>query len=107
LKVGARSSIMARPRSVRNGQTTKFSGKLRGGFVPEGGKLVDLQAFFRGRWRSFATPRADRRGKWRYRYRFGATRGLVTYRIRARIPHEAAYPFEAASSRVLKMQVRG
>ena len=52
--------------------------------MPDGGKLIDLQAYYRGGWRTFATPRTDRRGRWSYRYRFGATRGTVRYRFRAR-----------------------
>ena len=52
-------------------------GALRGGYVPEGGKLVDLLAYYRGQWRTFATTRTEAAGRWSYRYRFGATRGLV------------------------------
>ena len=52
-------------------------GALRGGYVPEGGKLVDLLAYYRGQWRTFATTRTEAAGRWSYRYRVGATRGLV------------------------------
>ena len=38
------------------------AGGWRGGPIPDGGKLIDLQAFYRGRWRTFATPRTDARG---------------------------------------------
>ena len=105
--VPARSSIAVDRRSVRNGNAVQFTGRLLGGHVPEGGKLLDLQAYYRGRWRTFATPRTDARGRWSYRYRFGATRGLVRYAFRARIRREAAYPYELGYSRRVSVTVRG
>jgi hypothetical protein len=105
--VPATSSIHVDRRAVRNGQAVLFTGRLAGGHVPEGGKLIDLQAYYRGGWRTFATPRSDGRGRWSYRYRFGATRGVVRYRFRARLRREAAYPFELGYSRRLRVTVRG
>ena len=40
----------------------RFSGKLRGGYVPKGGKLIELQAYERGRWRSITTLRTNAHG---------------------------------------------
>jgi hypothetical protein len=105
--VPARSSIAASRRLALNGQAVRFRGRLARGPVPDGGKLIDLQAFYRGRWRTFATPRTDRRGRWSYDYRFEATSGTVTYRFRARIRREAAYPYELGHSRVVRVTVRG
>jgi hypothetical protein len=102
----ARSTITASRRLVRNGHAVAFAGRLRGGPVPEGGKLIDLQVFYRGRWHTFATPRTDGR-KWAYRYRFQATSGRVTYRFRARIRREAAYPYELGHTRVVRVTVTG
>jgi hypothetical protein len=105
--VPARSAIRVDRRSVRNGEAVNFSGHLIGGPVPQGGKLIDLQAYYRGSWRTFATPRTDAHGRWRYRYRFGATSGVVRYRFRARIRREAAYPYELGYSRRVRVTVRG
>jgi hypothetical protein len=105
--VPARTSIAPSRKSLRNGQSVSFRGKLVGGPVPDGGKLIDLQAFYRGRWRTFATPRTNGSGRWRFRYRFEATRGVVRYRFRARIRREAAYPYELGYSRVVAVTVRG
>ena len=105
--VPARSSIAVDRRRVFNGDEVVFNGALRGGFVPEGGKLMDLQAYYRGGWRTFATARTDTGGRWAYRYRFGATRGLIRYRFRARIRREAAYPFELGYSSIVRVTVRG
>jgi len=105
--VPASSSIRVDRPAVRNGQSVLFTGRLAGGPVPDGGKLIDLQAYYRGAWRTFATPRTDARGRWSYRYRFGATRGTVRYRFRARIRREAAYPYELGNSRKVRVIVRG
>ena len=105
--VPARSSIAVDRRRVPNGESVTFSGRLVGRPLPDGGKLVDLQVKLRGRWRTFAAPRADSRGRWSYAYRFEATRGVVRYSFRARIRREAAYPYELGHSRVVWVTVRG
>jgi hypothetical protein len=105
--VPARTTIAASKRYVRNGRSVRFSGRLVGRPIPDGGKLIDLQAFYRRRWRTFATPRSDGEGRWRFVYRFEATRGLVRYRFRARIRREAAYPYELGHSRVVRVIVSG
>ena len=105
--VPARSSITVDRRAVRNGESVTFSGRLLGRPLPEGGKLVDLQVKLRGRWRTFAAPRADSRGRWSYAYRFEATRGRVRYSFRARIRRETAYPYELGHSRTVRVTVRG
>jgi hypothetical protein len=103
----ARTTISVSRTGVQNGQRVRFAGRLVGGPVPDGGKLIDLQARYRGRWRTFAIPRTDARGRWAFSYRFEATRGLVTYGFRARVRREAAYPYELGYSRVVKVTVRG
>jgi hypothetical protein len=103
----ARSTIAVDKRVVSNGSGVKFRGRLRGGPVPDGGKLIDLQAYFRRRWRTFATPRTNSQGEWSYRYRFEATVGRVVYRFRARIRREAAYPYELGRSRTVRVTVVG
>jgi hypothetical protein len=106
LSVPAKSKIRASKRRARNGERVTFSGQLRGKPVANR-KLVDLQAYYRGKWRTFATPRTDKKGKWRFRYRFGATRGTVVYRFRARIRREATYPYELGYSPQVRVTVRG
>ncbi len=68
--VRARSTLKASPRTIRSGQRVRFTGKLRGGYVPKGGKLIELQAYERGRWRSITTLRTNSKGAFSYRYRF-------------------------------------
>ena len=87
LRVRAASTIDVSRRSVINGEAVTFRGTVQGE-VPPTGKLLQLQVFSRGSWLTFATPRADQRGRWRHDYRFTATRGVTRYRFRARLPRE-------------------
>ncbi|HEX8075336.1 MAG TPA: hypothetical protein VF545_10190, partial [Thermoleophilaceae bacterium] len=108
VKVPAVTTIRPGRRAVRNGQRVTFAGRLRTQPIPRAGKLVDLQAFYRGRWRTFATPRAAAPGgAWRYVYRFGATRGRVTYRFRAVVRPESGYAYELGYSKVVRVGVVG
>jgi hypothetical protein len=107
VRVPAAATITASRSKARNGQTVTFRGSVLGRPLPHGGKVVDLQAFYRGRWRTFATPRAGSNGGWRYTYRFGATRGRVVYRFRAMVRRESAYPYELGYSRTVAVTVTG
>ena len=107
LRVRAASSIRVSRRRVRNGRGVVFRGRVASRPLPASGKLIEMQAHFRGRWRTFSTLRSDRSGRWRFRYRFGATLGRVTYRFRARLPSESGYPFTNGRSRVARVLVVG
>lgn len=108
LRVRASTSLRVSDRRVVNGEYVTFRGRVRGRPLPASGKLVELQAYSRGGWRTFAQPRASARtGRWAYRYRFQATRGRVQYRIRARVRQEATYPFHMGTSRPVHVTVVG
>ncbi len=105
--VRATSTIHASPRVVAQGGRVRFFGRLglRAARAPQGGKLVDLQAFDRGRWRTFATARArGSKGAWRYTYRFGKSPGR--YRVRLRIRREAVFPYDLGYSPSVSVRVR-
>jgi hypothetical protein len=106
--VRAATTIVPTPRHVVNGAYVRFHGRLRGGWLPAGGKLVELQVFTRREWRTFAEPRASARtGRWSFNYRFETIVGRVSFRFRAVIPHEAAYPYDSGTSRPTRVEVRG
>lgn len=107
LQVHAMSSIRVNRGTVRNGQEVVFTGRVATRPLPANGKLIEMQAHFRGRWRTFSTLRTSRAGAWKFRYRFGGTLGRVTYRFRARLPSEGGYPFVAGRSRVARVVVLG
>jgi hypothetical protein len=104
--VKARSTLKATPRSIRSGQRVRFSGKLRGGYVPTGGKLVELQAYERGRWRSITTLRTTSRGSFSYRYRFSFRARGTTFPVRVRVRPDASYPFALGTSKRVRVRVR-
>jgi len=107
LAVRARSSLSASRSRVENGERVRFEGRVLGRPVPREGKLLQLEAHYRGSWRTFAVLRSNRRGRWHYGYRFEATTGSVTYPFRVRIPRERSYPYAVGRSRVVKVVVRG
>lgn len=93
---------------ARLGEKVRFTGRLRGGHVPPIGKVLELQAYDQGLWRSFpSTVRTDARGRWTATLRFERTTGTYTYRIRARIRADTGYPFELGYSRTIRLTVRG
>jgi hypothetical protein len=107
LRVAAASGLVVNRHHVVNGDQVVFRGRVRGEPIPRIGKLLQLQVFSRGHWLTFATPRANARGLWRYPYRFTATRGETRYRFRVRLPREAGYPYEPGVSRTVRVKVSG
>ena len=108
LRVRASTSLGVNHRSVVTGNYVRFRGHLRGGWLPAGGVLVELQVRTRGKWRTFAQPRASgTNGRWSYQYRFETIRGRASFRFRARIRRQRGYPFTTGHSRYLSVRVRG
>ena len=106
VRVPARSTLKATPRTVRAGSRVRLSGRLLGGRVPTRGKLIDLQAREQGKWRTFATVRTRASGTFTTRYRFRGTAPRKTYPMRVRVRPDAAYPFAVGYSRSVKVRVR-
>jgi len=105
VRTPARARVRATPRSVPAGGVVRFRGRLLGGHVPHVGKLVELQARVGAGWRTFATLRTDRRGRFRHTHRFAAVSGGRTYWFRLRVRREATYPFEQATTSPLAVRV--
>ena len=105
LDVVAPITLKARPKLVHNWHSVTFRGRLLAGPMPRKGKLVNLQVVVDGHWHTFATVRSFKSGKYKYRYRFTRSFGLVTYRFRALSRYEAAYPFVAGHSKTVKVSV--
>lgn len=109
--VPARATIKVARRQLRNGQAARFSGRVLGGYLPAGGRELELQGFnpLRGRWQPVRTSglRSDGRGAWHASYRFTATRGTVRYRFRLRVPPRPDHPFADGYSRAVTVVVTG
>jgi hypothetical protein len=106
VNVRAGVTLRARPKRVPRGGRVRFRGRLLGKPIPAVGKLIDLQAFDGGRWRTFETTRANREGRFRARYRFTRTFSPRTFRFRARARREARYPYALGTSKVVRVRVR-
>jgi hypothetical protein len=108
VRVRAATTIEANPANVVNGETVMFRGKIKTGPQPATGKLVELQYFDRGEWRTFRSVHASAEsGRWSFEYRFTGTTGRRTYKFRARLPRESGYGYSAGKSRSVKVVVRG
>jgi hypothetical protein len=104
LLVTAGVTIKATPTKVRNRHATVFIGRLLGRPISKRGVVVDLQVFFRNKWRTFGAPRTNRAGKYRFKYRFMA--GAASWKFRARVRRESSYPFiEGYSAKTVKVKV--
>jgi hypothetical protein len=106
VNVKARVTLAASQRSVRPGTRVRFRGRLRGGYVPRAGKLVELQAHERGHWRSIRTVRSNARGVFGYTYRFSSRARGVRFPIRAVVRPDAGYPWALGTSRRIAVRVR-
>jgi hypothetical protein len=106
LRVRAGVRLAIHPRRARTGQAIRFSGRLLGGPMPRGGKQMVLMArASRGAWVRFNVVRTDRSGRFRSVYRFRQP-GAALYRFRALSLTEAAYPYLAGGSNVVKVRKR-
>jgi hypothetical protein len=103
LAVRAAARLRAADATVAPGGRVRLRGTLRGGFVPGRGKVVDLQAYDGGRWRTFATVRSRGR-RFTASYRFsGGARG--TFPMRARVRPDGTYPFALGYSPIVRVRV--
>lgn len=103
LRVRAPVTLRAsRRRLPARRQRARFSGRVRGGFVPRRGVRVNVQAFENRRWQTFESRRTDRRGRFRVRVPFSGRRG--TFRLRAVVPTDSAYPFALGRSRTVRVR---
>jgi hypothetical protein len=99
VRAGVRLTIAPRTASV--GSSIRFSGRLRGGPVPKGGKLLVLEARSPGgRWLEFDVIRSDARGRFHASYRFKFA-GPAHYQFRVLCEAEADYPFATGASNVV------
>ncbi len=112
LGLGVRSAVRLRTSSAVariGGTPLVFRGRIAGvpGAIPSGGKSVQLQFRLPGLpWAEFRTIQTDRRGRFRYAYRFSDddSRG-ARFQFRAYAPAQSGWPYEPGGS--LPVAVRG
>ncbi|HEY2216669.1 MAG TPA: carboxypeptidase regulatory-like domain-containing protein, partial [Solirubrobacteraceae bacterium] len=94
------------PHTTSAGHSISFTGRLRGGPIPAGGKQLVLEASSPGSgWIEFKVVRTDARGRYRASYRFKFA-GPADYRFRVRSEAESDFPFAAGSSNVVRVHER-
>ncbi len=101
LSVRAGVSLSVAPHTTSVGRSIHFSGRLLGGPVPAGGKLLVLEARSPGgAWLEFDVIRSDARGRFHASYRFKFA-GPADYQFRVLCEAEADYPFATGGSNVV------
>ncbi len=106
LSVRAAMALAITPRTATVGRSIYFTGRLRGGPVPPGGKLLVLEARSPGgAWLEFDVIRSDARGRFHASYRFKFP-GPADYQFRVLCEAEADYPFATGASRVMAIYER-
>ena len=108
LGLTVRASVVLRvsPRTTSVDRTIHFTGALRGGPIPRGGKQVVLEARSPGgRWIEFDVVKTNRQGRYRDAYRFKFP-GPVDYRFRAVSEGEADFPYATGASNVVRVHER-
>ena len=101
LRVRAGVVLHVTPRVASVGRSIRFSGRLRAGPVPPGGKQLVLEARAPGgTWLEFRVVRTNARGRFHAGYRFRFP-GPARYQFRALSEPESDYPFAAGTSNVV------
>jgi hypothetical protein len=105
LNVRAPVTLTVSPRRVRNGRVATFSGRLLQG-PGQLGTQVTIYALGGRRAIPVETVPADRRGRFRYRYRFTSISGRTTFRFQAVVKTQPNYPYARGGSRRVSVKAR-
>jgi hypothetical protein len=101
----ARVTLRIEPRKVNLRQSIHFHGRLLGGHIPGGHKLLEVQRRLAdGKWSGFAEVRTGRQGRYHGSYGFKFL-GPGNYQIRVLAKAETGYPFATGWSRVVRVRV--
>jgi hypothetical protein len=104
--VNGKVALKANRRHMRNGQAVTLRGVLRGGEVPARGVTLAVQWKDGHRWRPFAQIKTNRKGSFRYAYKFTRTSGKITYALRVQVTKgQVDYPYLATASKPVKVTV--
>lgn len=103
LRVRAASSVRA---SLR-GRVLHFSGTVRSGPMPKGGKRVVMEGRSPGSaWTPFRSLRTNAKGRFSDTYRLRVHRPGVRLRVRAVVRSEGGYGYLSSRSRAVTLRVR-
>ncbi len=91
-------------RSLRNRQTLRYLGRVRG--PRTGHRFVEVQVRSGRRWQIVCSVRTDARGSFGCAHRFRRTYRRTKYVFRARIRRQAGFPYEPGTSALRRATVR-
>jgi len=100
-----RLNLRARPRRVRIGKASTFSGRLRGAGPSATGAPVEIQAKSGGRWVTVATVRARVGGAFSWRYRFRFVKRDALFSFRAVVRSSPGWPWATVRSGIAKVRI--
>jgi hypothetical protein len=98
-RVRAGLQLSVHPHHATASGTITLRGGVLGGFIPELGKVVELQVHFLGHWRVFRTPSTTPGGRFTSFYTFLGGQG--TFAFRACVRAENNYPFVFGCSKAV------
>jgi hypothetical protein len=95
IMIRPRITLRIKPHHSRNGHTIHWTGTVTGGPYPRQGVTLDVEVREGRSWKIFDEVVANRKGQFRYSYRFHATNESTTYRFRVALPDSGSgsYPY--------------
>src|SRR5664279_1332781 len=107
IRIRPKIKLKIRPHHTSNAHTIYWAGTLTGGPYPPEGVTLDVEVQEGRSWRIFDQVVANRRGRFRYSYRFHATGEPTTYTFRVALPHTGAqgYPYTWGASNSINVHV--
>ncbi|MGH2902079.1 MAG: hypothetical protein ACRDK7_00575 [Solirubrobacteraceae bacterium] len=107
IRIRPRIRLRIGPRHASDGSTIHWRGTISGGPYPHHGVGLVVEVKYGRGWRSFDQIVANRKGRFRYSYRFHATTQVTTYTFRVTLPDagSAGYPYTSGASNQVKVHV--
>jgi hypothetical protein len=107
IMIRPRIKLGIKPRGTRNGGTIHWMGTVTGGPYPRQGVTLDVEVQEGRSWKVFDQVVANRRGQFRYSYRFHATEQPTVYAFRVTLPDTGAqgYPYTHGASNTVRVKV--
>jgi hypothetical protein len=107
IMISPRITLRIKPHHVRNRHTIYWTGTIAGGPYPQQGVTLDVEVQEGRNWKIFDQVVANRKGQFRYSYRFRLTEEPTTYTFRVALPDTGAqgYPYTHGASNLVKVHV--
>jgi hypothetical protein len=107
IMISPRITLRIKPHRTSNRHTIFWTGTVSGGPYPAQGVTLDVEVQEGRVWKIFAQVVANRKGQYRYSYRFHATEESTTYTFRVALPDTGAqgYHYTHGASNTVNVHV--